>query len=86
MTKDRSNDATNANAASGQSLRLFRTPPHACSYLEGQSANTVYLDPEIPPTRGFSVYSTRWATGAAEPISIDPTVTTAQPAYLSGFR
>lgn len=55
MTKDRSNDANNANnanAASGQSLRLFRTPPHACSYLEGQSANTVYLDPEIPPTRG----------------------------------
>lgn len=43
-------------ANSKLSLRLFRTPPHECSYLEGRIANTVYLDPEIPPnTRVLSL-------------------------------
>lgn len=31
-------------------LRLFRTAPHACSYLSGKSASTVFVDPEIIPT------------------------------------
>lgn len=29
------------------SIRLFRTPPHACSYKEGEEAVTVFVDPEL---------------------------------------
>lgn len=29
-------------------LRFFATPPHPCSYLPGESATTVFLDPEAP--------------------------------------
>ena len=32
------------------SLRLFRTAPHACSYLESETASTVFVDPEIIPS------------------------------------
>ena len=42
-----SNDYFNADI--NRSLRLFRTPPHECSYLEGKTACTVFVDPEIIP-------------------------------------
>lgn len=29
-------------------LRFFATPPHPCSYLPGESATTVFLDPAAP--------------------------------------
>jgi leucyl-tRNA---protein transferase len=33
-------------------LKLFATQPHPCSYLDGQEATTVFVDPEanIDPT------------------------------------
>ncbi|MFZ8891464.1 MAG: hypothetical protein ACO2YV_12620, partial [Pseudomonadales bacterium] len=32
-------------------LRFFATPPHPCSYLPGESATTVFLDPAAPLAR-----------------------------------
>lgn len=31
-------------------LRLFRTPPHKCSYLDQETATTIFVDPEIIPS------------------------------------
>lgn len=31
-------------------IRLFATHPHSCSYLEGQDATTVFVDPKEPVT------------------------------------
>lgn len=33
-------------------LRFFLTVPHACSYLQGQEATTLFLDPQESPGRG----------------------------------
>lgn len=33
-------------------LRFFLTVPHACSYLEGREATTLFLDPQESPGRG----------------------------------
>ena len=30
-----------------EDLRFFATAPHPCSYLEGQEATTLFVDPEI---------------------------------------
>ncbi|WP_027967224.1 arginyltransferase [Halomonas halocynthiae] len=32
-------------------LRFFVTAPHACSYLEGRRASTLFLDPQVTPDR-----------------------------------
>jgi len=32
-------------------LGFFITPAHACSYLEGKQANTLFVDPDYPMTR-----------------------------------
>jgi arginine-tRNA-protein transferase len=37
-------------------LRFFVTVPHACSYLEGRQASTLFLDPQETP--GVGVYDT----------------------------
>lgn len=37
-------------------LRFFVTVPHACSYLEGHQASTLFLDPQETP--GIDVYDT----------------------------
>ena len=37
-------------------LRFFLTVPHACSYLDGHEATTLFLDPQESP--GQSVYDT----------------------------
>jgi arginyl-tRNA--protein-N-Asp/Glu arginylyltransferase len=34
-------------------IRLFQIPEHACSYLEDQTASTVFIDPELPLDRGL---------------------------------
>lgn len=34
-------------------IRLFQIPEHACSYLEGQTASTVFIDPELPLDRAL---------------------------------
>ena len=33
-----------------KSLRLFRTIPHPCSYLDNEEASTVFVDPEVIPS------------------------------------
>lgn len=37
----------NSESKSARKLRLFRTAPHACSYLPGKKAVTVFLDPTV---------------------------------------
>jgi len=37
----------NSNSKVTNSIRLYRTSPHACSYKEGEEAITVFVDPEI---------------------------------------
>ena len=34
-------------------LGFYITPAHACSYLEGQQANTLFADPDYPMTRNL---------------------------------
>ena len=29
-------------------LKLFATHPHPCSYLDGQEATTIFVDPDAP--------------------------------------
>lgn len=31
-----------------EAIKIFSTAPHPCSYLEGQQASTLFLDPETP--------------------------------------
>lgn len=38
-----------------QRLHFYQTSPHPCSYLEGQEARTIFMDPAVPVTR--AVYS-----------------------------
>lgn len=35
-------------------LRLFTTQPHNCSYLEGEQAQTLFIDPECPVDKGIN--------------------------------
>ncbi|MEM6709744.1 MAG: arginyltransferase, partial [Pseudomonadota bacterium] len=35
-----------SNDRSETSIRAFLTPPHACAYLEGEQARSLFLDPE----------------------------------------
>ena len=37
----------NSETKSTNTIRLFRTAPHACSYLKGKQAVTVFVDPTI---------------------------------------
>ena len=37
----------NSNSKVINTIRLFRTSPHPCSYLEGEEAVTVFVDPEV---------------------------------------
>lgn len=35
-------------------IRLFRTAPHPCSYKEAEQAATVFVDPEVPIDKGLN--------------------------------
>ncbi len=37
----------NSKSKIGESIRLFRTAPHPCSYKEEETAATVFVDPEL---------------------------------------
>lgn len=37
----------NTNSKVINTIRLFRTSPHPCSYLQGEEASTVFVDPDI---------------------------------------
>ncbi len=37
----------NSKSKINDSIRLFRTAPHACSYIDQQQAATVFVDPEL---------------------------------------
>lgn len=37
----------NSNSKVINTIRLFRTSPHPCSYLEGEEAVTVFVDPDV---------------------------------------
>lgn len=36
------------NVRAGRAVRLFASPPHACSYLPGRQAVTTFVDPLLP--------------------------------------
>jgi leucyl-tRNA---protein transferase len=42
-----------------RNLRLFSTHPHPCSYLDGQEATTVFLDPKTEMDPGLYSYLSR---------------------------
>ncbi|WP_346797424.1 arginyltransferase [Halomonas sp. Bachu 37] len=44
--------SSNAPKRPVRDLRFFLTVPHACSYLEGREATTLFLDPKESPVRG----------------------------------
>lgn len=37
----------NSKSKINESIRLFRTAPHPCSYKEGETAATIFVDPEL---------------------------------------
>jgi arginine-tRNA-protein transferase len=37
----------NSETKTSNTIRLFRTAPHACSYLKGKQATTVFVDPTV---------------------------------------
>lgn len=43
---DKNNNASVKIVSDLESLEFFQTPAHSCSYLENQSASTVFLNPE----------------------------------------
>lgn len=44
--------SSNAPRQPVRDLRFFLTVPHACSYLEGREATTLFLDPQESPGQG----------------------------------
>lgn len=44
--------SSNASHHPAKDLRFFLTVPHACSYLPGREATTLFLDPEETPAAG----------------------------------
>ncbi|MEC9021909.1 MAG: arginyltransferase, partial [Pseudomonadota bacterium] len=44
--------SSNAPRRPVRDLRFFLTVPHACSYLPGKEATTLFLDPQESPVPG----------------------------------
>lgn len=44
--------SSNVPQQPARDLRFFLTVPHACSYLPGREATTLFLDPQEPPGQG----------------------------------
>ncbi len=49
--------SSNAPRRPVRDLRFFLTVPHACSYLPGKEATTLFLDPRNLPFLAFMIHS-----------------------------